>query len=538
MPHQPHNSSVRLPRPRQGLTAVLLALLLTQFATVANTTEFPLERTTETGRYRVSLAPVDGTIPIAEIHRWVMRLQTAAGDSFTPTRLVIDAGMPNHGHGMASEARVTQRLDDDRFLIDGMKFHMAGEWELFVGVGGPAGQDSAVMRFEVATGVANVEPSIENWSTAELAVMRSLTIAELQIKQDPSNRFSGNPAAANLGKQLFFDKDMSADGNVSCATCHDPDLAFTDGRATSFGTAATNRNSPTLIGVSHNAWYYWDGRRDSLWAQAITPPESPGEMDNNRTDVVRLIATKYASEYEAVTGQPLSPHLKSLPTDAGPFSNDGGKRAWNRMSTADRTAVNATYANTGKFLAAYIETLEPEPARFDAFVEALKNEGYPAAKELLSAEEQHGLKLFLDGARTQCLRCHNGPLLTNYNFHNIATAINKDGIPDFGRMIGVQAAQMDPFNCLGDYSDAKRDECVELRHAQGSHDSSGAFKTPSLRNLSLTAPYMHDGRFATLEDVVEFYTEVPVATAGQHELPPLDLSSQEKRDLAAFLNAL
>ncbi len=514
------------------------ALLIAGLVSTAIATEFPLQSTTEAGRYHVELMPENGQAPIAEIHNWKVRLTTSEDEAFVPTRLGLAGGMPAHGHGMQTEARVTQQLEDGTFLIEGIKFHMGGEWELIVGVDGPAGFDTATFTLKLATGVDDIDPSLRNWSAAELAVMQSLTLTQLHATNDPSNRFSNNEAAAELGRQLFFDKEVSADGNVSCATCHDPDQAFTDGRNTSFGTAATTRNAPTLIGVSHNQWFYWDGRRDSLWAQAITPPESLGEMDNNRADVVRLIARKYAAEYTAITGSRLGERINRVPAGAGPFADSKGKAGWNKLSSTDQSIVNTAYANVGKFLAAYMETLQPQPSRFDAFVTALGAGGYPAAKNILSAEEQRGLKLFLDGARTQCLRCHNGPLFTNQGFHNIATGKNNNGIPDFGRMIGLQAAQIDPFNCLGNYSDAAPNDCAELRYTQGSHGTNGAFKVPGLRNVAETAPYMHDGRFATLDEVMQFYTEVPGTAAGKHELPPLNLSMQEIKQLTAFLASL
>ena len=523
-----------MPLPvRVGTVCLLICLTSVTFAA-----EYTLTGLTESGRYRVSLMPADGEVPIAEIHNWIVRLETAEGGAFMPTRLGLSGGMPAHGHGMTVEPRVTQRLDDGSFLVEGMKFHMAGEWRLLVGVGGPKGFDEVSFDIEIAVGVKDVDASLHNWSAAELAVMQSLTLSQLAAPKDPSNRYSGNAAAAELGRKLFFDKDMSATATVACATCHDPKLAFTDGRARSFGTAEVARNAPTLIGVAHNRWFYWDGRRDSLWAQAITPPESPGEMDNNRVDIVRTVARKYADDYAAITGSALWPDVEKLPTNAGPFADSEGKSAWNRMRAYDRTAVNTVYANVGKFLAAYMETLQPSSSRFDNFVATLADDGYPAAKELLSDDEQRGLKLFLDGSRTQCLRCHNGPLFTNYGFHNIATAVAENGLPDFGRMIGLQAALMDEFNCRGSYSDSPPDSCSEIRFVGDAHASSGAFKVPSLRNVALTAPYMHDGRFATLRNVLDFYTQTPDPNIGPHELPVLELSGEEIEQLASFLATL
>ena len=518
--------------------AAIAALLMWSWHADAAPPDFPLTATSDSGLYRVSIQPAIDEIPIATFHDWILRVETADGGMFVPTRLGINGGMPAHRHGMTGEPRVTRRLEDGSFVVEGMKFHMAGEWRLIVGVDGPGGIDTASFDFVFGTSPDNVEASLGDWSPAELAVMQSLTLGRLESRHDPTNRFSGNAAAAELGRKLFFDEDLSATGTVSCASCHQPGRAFTDGLAKSVGTAQTGRNSPTLLGVSHSRWFYWDGRRDSLWAQAITPPESPGEMDNNRVDVVRIVARKYGDDYARMTGEALGENVASLPAGAGPFADSAGQAAWRQMSAAERRFVNLVFANTGKFLAAYMETLQPATSRFDTFVARLVEEGYPAAASVLSEDEQRGLKLFLDGARTQCLRCHNGPLFTNHGFHNIATSISTDGVPDFGRTIGLQAAQLDEFNCRGEYSDAPPDGCVELRYTGSSHVEPGAFKVPGLRNVAVTAPYMHDGRFATLEEVVEHYTEVPGPEAGNHELPPLDLDGEEISQLAAFMRAL
>lgn len=518
---------------RVSITCLLLSLASLTFAS-----EYTLTGLTESGLYRVSLMPAEGEVPIAEIHNWIVRVENAEGDVFTPTGLGLRGGMPAHGHGMTVKPQVTRRMDDGSFLIEGMKFHMGGEWQLMVGVRGPKGPDQVSFDFEVAGSVVAVEASLRNWSAAEIAVMQSLTLSRLSVPKDPSNRFSGDAAAAELGSKLFFDQDMSATRTVSCATCHDPKLAFTDGRARSFGTAEVGRNAPTLIGVAHNSWFYWDGRRDSLWAQAITPPESPGEMDNNRVDVVRMVARKYADDYAAITGNALSSEVDKWPTNAGPFADKEGKAAWDGMPTSDRTAVNKAFANVGKILAAYMETLQPSASRFDHFVAMLVDDGYPAAREVLSDEEQRGLKLYLDGARTQCLRCHNGPLFTNFSFHNVATGVAENGNQDFGRAIGLQAALLDEFNCRGSYSDSPPASCNEIRFLGEAHADYGKFKVPTLRNVALTAPYMHDGRFLTLQSVLDFYTQTPDPNIGPHELPVLELSGEEIKQLASFLATL
>ena len=256
-----------------------------------------------------------------------MSIETADGRPFVPARLGIRGLMPSHGHGFDVEPRVAGRIDAGSYLIDGMRFHMNGDWLLTVGIEGPGGIDTASFAIEIGIGPDSGEPSILRWNENEVAFLNTLTVARLPNSLDTTNRFSGSAAAAELGEQLFFDKALSATGTVACATCHQPELKFTDGVDKSIGTAKTKRNAPTLIGSSHNRWFYWDGRRDSLWAQAITPLETYGEMDNNRVDVLKLVAEKYGSEYTQLTGQQLADVVTNLPDGAGPFAD---KDAWGR----------------------------------------------------------------------------------------------------------------------------------------------------------------------------------------------------------------
>jgi cytochrome c peroxidase len=147
----------------------------------------------------------------------------------------------------------------------------------------------------------------------------------------------------------------------------------------------------------------------------------------------------------------------------------------------------------------------------------------------------------VDEPKTRCLRCHNGPMLTNGGFHNVGTGTFGGERPDFGRAFGLRAVLLDEFNCVGPFSDARREACLELRFLnKDAHiPLDGAFKTPSLRNVSATAPYAHDGRFADLDQVLRHYNTPPAVTSsGPHELGPLGLTDQELRHLRAFLFAL
>jgi len=381
------------------------------------------------------------------------------------------------------------------------------------------------------------------WSEAEIALVASLGIGALRAPPpSASNRVADDARAAELGHRLFFDAGLSRDASVSCATCHVPERFFTDGRATSRGLADGTRNAPTLVGSAHAPWQFWDGRRDSLWAQALAPLEAAGEMGSTRIALVRHVAgvPELAGRYVRVFGAfPALEDASRFPERAGPFGDAAERDAWQRMAEVDRQAVDAAFANLGKAIEAYERLLQPAPSRFDRFAAALRERGAAGDDASLDDEEIAGLRLFLDAGRSLCLRCHNGPLLTNQVFHDIGTALGEGPLPDFGRFLGLQAVRMDPFNCLGPHSDADPRDCGELRFMDTRHAEAelGKFKTPTLRGLPRTAPYMHDGRFGTLAEVVEHYRRPPVGP-DPLEITPLELSDEEARALVAFLESL
>ena len=141
------------------------------------------------------------------------------------------------------------------------------------------------------------------WSEQDLDTLGALWIGSLEpLPADPSNAVADDPEAVILGNRLFFDTRFSANGNVSCATCHQPDLNFTDGMRQGRGMGKSKRNTRSIIGVAYSPWLYWDGRRDSLWSQALSPLEDPNEHGSNRMQVVRLVAGEetYATMYESL----------------------------------------------------------------------------------------------------------------------------------------------------------------------------------------------------------------------------------------------
>lgn len=374
------------------------------------------------------------------------------------------------------------------------------------------------------------------WSKDELARLQALWIGSLPpLPSDPSNAFGDDPRAAAFGHKLFFDSRFSINGQVACGTCHLPDRLFQDGKPLAQGVGTTNRRTMTVIGTAYSPWLFWDGRKDSLWAQALGPMENPVEHGGDRTQYAHLVAQYYRSEYEMLFG-PL-PALAHLPEHAGPVPDEKASTAWEEMAEADRQTVTRIYANLGKAISAYERRLQPGAARFDIYVQALLENDLKTARKTLSTDEIAGLKLFI--GRADCTQCHNGALFTDNHFHNTGVPV-ADGLPeDSGRALGARQVLSDEFNCLGAYSDAGPDDCAELRYmiAEG-EDLLRQFKPPSMRNVARRGPYMHAGQFATLEEVLRHYNTAPAAPAGHSEIKPLNLSEQELNQIIAFLKAL
>jgi cytochrome c peroxidase len=374
------------------------------------------------------------------------------------------------------------------------------------------------------------------WSAAERTVLRSLTLASLApLPADPSNRVADDTGAARLGQALFFDTRLSANGKVSCATCHMPERDFQDGIPLGRGVGTAGRRTMPIAGTAHGAWMFWDGRADSQWAQALGPLESAVEHGGDRTQYAHLVAADYRREYEATFGA--MPKLAGLPAHAGPVADTTRAAAWRRLPAARQADITRVYANIGKAIAAYERRIGFAPSRFDRYVDAELSGRTHDATSALSRDEEAGLKLFI--GKANCVTCHNGALFSDDHFHNtgVAAAI---GLPvDSGRAKGVLQAVAGEFACTSRWSDAKEDDCQELRFAvTEGEELVRAYKTPSLRNVTARAPFMHAGQLATLDDVVAHYDRAPAAPLGHSELRPLRLSAAERRQLIAFLGTL
>jgi len=393
------------------------------------------------------------------------------------------------------------------------------------------------LMFFVNIGMGNVSMAGDNdlrqvhqWGEEDKKVISSLSLASLPpMPSDPSNAYADNPKAIELGKKLFFDKSFSANGKVSCATCHIPEYSFTDRLALARGMGTSTRRTMPLIGAAYQSWFFWDGRKDSLWSQAIGPIENASEHGVTRSFCAHRIIDKYKSEYAEIFGRPPKLNHKSCPPQASPGTgNPVALKLWKAMKPGDRDAVNRVYANIGKAIAAYVRRILPSPAPFDLYVDAVLKNDYAAADKVLGRDAVEGLRLFIGKAK--CTNCHIGPLFTNGEFHNLGI----DNPKDKGRAEGIYKVLSDEFNCLGKYSDAKPEECGELRFID--RDKSkyiGSFKTPTLRNVSDRPPYMHAGQFKTLEEVLFFYRRSP-STEVEHQ----DLTDEELLKIVAFLKTL
>ena len=372
----------------------------------------------------------------------------------------------------------------------------------------------------------------------QLELLRALWIGSLPPKpDDPSNRYADDPDAGALGEAFFFDTRFSANGNVSCSSCHQPELAFTDGLPRGRGIGETPRSTMSVLGAAYAPYLFWDGRKDSLWAQALGPLENGLEHGGNRGMYAHVVADHYRADYEAAFG-PL-PDLADtgrFPLSAGPVDDPAARAAWEGMTAADRDAVTDIYVNMGKAIAAYERGLLPGESRFDRYVVALLG-GSRSGAAALTDDELAGLRLFIGEAH--CTNCHNGPLFTNQSFHDTGVPPLTGHQPDAGRGPALAQLKQDEFNCLSRWSDADPDECTALRFLRDDPEAmAGAFKPPSLRNVSRTGPYMHAGQIATLEDVLRHYREAPAAAIGRSEVEPLSLTDAQLDQLVEFLRSL
>ena len=288
-------------------------------------------------------------------------------------------------------------------------------------------------------------------------------------------------AKKELGKLLFFDPRLTKSKQISCASCHDPELAWGDGRTISYGhnRQTGKRNSPSLLNIGYHSVFFWDGRAASLENQALGPITDPVEMAATETISIK--------------------NIKKIK----------GYKPYFREAFGDE---KITIERILKAIATYERTITSKKSKFDSFIEG--------KSDIFTDEEVIGLHLFRTKAR--CINCHNTPLFSNQKFHNV-------GLSYYGRT----------FEDLGKYNITHKKEDV------------GKFKTPSLREIGRTAPYMHNGLMPNLEGIIEMYNAgMPRVKPKENQkndslfpvtdplLKKLNLTKKEQNALKAFLLTL
>jgi cytochrome c peroxidase len=312
-----------------------------------------------------------------------------------------------------------------------------------------------------------------------------------------------------LGKKLFEDKRFSADGTISCAHCHDPAKAFADGLSIAEGIKKLKgtRNSPTVLNAAYYTSQFWDGRRPSLEEQAKDPFLNPvehglGEKQGFHDFILKVIRKDkgYVEEFERVFG--VKPE-------------------------------QITIEHVVKAIASFERTLISGDSPFDRYV-------YGGDKTALSESAVRGLELYKGKAR--CQECHaiseNYAIFTDNKFHNLGVGFKKiqprlrDMVREF-RMAKQQGRELDKSIL----TDAGISELGRFVVTLKTSDI-GAFKTPTLRNIAVTGPYMHDGSMNTLEEVMELYNKGGEKNPFLGSVRVLDLTDQEIKDIIEFLKAL
>ena len=337
-----------------------------------------------------------------------------------------------------------------------------------------------------------------NHRVLEVELPLGLDAASTQITGLDANPLTR--AKIELGRQLYFDPRLSADGTISCASCHHPDEGY--GRHTRFGVGIKSqeggRNSPVSYNRILSSLQFWDGRASSLEDQAVGPIANPIEMGNTHDACVECLKgiPGYVQQFDAVfgknslnidnVGKALASFERCLVTGPSPFDYSEAFKKYSKLDPDD--------------LKALLEADDQVKAEYETA-------GRNAKAHPMSESALRGQELFFS-ARVNCAACHVGANLTDEKYHNLGVGMDaKD--PDVGR-----------------YAVTKDDK------------DWGAFKTPTIRNVALSAPYMHDGSQKTLLEVVEHYNKGGIPNKNlSDKVKKLDLTMQEKLDLVAFMEA-
>jgi cytochrome c peroxidase len=416
--------------------------------------------------------------------------------------------------------------------------------------------------------------------------------------EDKSNAYVGKSAAQLLGQAFFFDPAFSGQASgvdainrpapssrpaacppmlgISCASCHDLGRAGIDTASVpghvSVGAGWTDVNALAVVNAAYRPVVFWNGRADSLWALNAVVAESPTTLNGNRLRTVHQIADRYAGFYQQVFGTwdaATKATIAALPANGKPK-----QAAFDALPADQKDLATGILVNWAKAIAAYESRLISVGSPFDQFVA----EGPQSTR--ISQAAKRGARLFV--GKGACVDCHSGPQLTDEQFHNIGVPQTGTAVPKLEdcpasadpKNAACDCVSGDALKCApwGAYDGLRRLRTTDpdspirnafLRTGKWSSDIrdtsrqayidmpldeklKGAWRTPSLRNLALTAPYMHDGRYATLEDVIWHYNtgarnagpEQVNADAIAPQIKPLMLTEGEVGDLVAFLESL
>jgi cytochrome c peroxidase len=325
----------------------------------------------------------------------------------------------------------------------------------------------AVLALIIPVLVAGFLSGTDRKNDSQLHLIIPLGLDQEYEKWIPADNFL-TAAKIDLGRTLYFDPRLSADGTVSCASCHNPNLGFSNGVQFSPGIKGQlgNRNSPTTLNRLFSGAQFWDGRAKSLEEQALGPVQNPVEMGST---IPSMIVT-----LERIKGYKLL-----------------FKKAYG--------SSEITQERVAKAIASFERTLLSGNSPFDRFQAGDSNALPDTAKR--------GFALFV--GKANCNGCHTLPAFTDEAYHNVGAGMDKPN-PDFGRYNVTKVAQ-----------------------------DKGCFKTPTLRQIAETYPYLHDGSATSLEEVVEFYNRGGIPNPNLDEkIKPLNLTGAEKHDLVAFLKSL
>jgi cytochrome c peroxidase len=320
------------------------------------------------------------------------------------------------------------------------------------------------------------------------------------------------PPRVDLGRRLFHERRLSRDASMACASCHDPKRSFTNGKKVGKGVRGVRgtRNVPTIVNRAWGKSFFWDGRAATLEEQVLQPILHRDELDMTAERVVAVATSdRYRSRFIAAFGsearEPIGSATQGRPSSSGsvhPTALKPKAHPPGFIDPYDGLNVDAarTLRQVALALAAYVRTIQVGDSPYDRYV--------AGSRSALSDSARRGLDIFR--GKGGCTACHVGPTLSDEDFHNTGVAWRTGVLTDEGRARVTRVA-------------ADR----------------GAFKTPTLREVARTAPYMHDGSFATLPEVIAFYDRGGSPNPGlDRQLRPLKLTSAEKQDLLAFLHSV